>query len=103
MAGKTLFLLFFCIATTCSAAGRTSSTIVSIATPETYVVYPKDGSSNGQTSSISQLLRGFVDNASQITTSGDSDLGIDFWSLPLTSDNATTLQKNGNVRLVFGD
>ncbi len=66
----------------------------------TYVVYPKDGTNKGQTDTIAAQLKGFADPKS-IYTSSTKSFGINFWTLPLKSDQLKKVQENKDVSLCF--
>ncbi|KAF2103046.1 hypothetical protein NA57DRAFT_72031 [Rhizodiscina lignyota] len=84
----------------CSVTATTTTTTVSsTATASSYIVYPNDGTNTGQTDAITTLLGTFADTK-DIDTSDTKDYGINYWTLPLTSDNVTDLSKNSDIASV---
>lgn len=62
-----------------------------------YVVYSKDSTNKDQATAISNLLKDVVSDPKSISAHG-SDLGVAFWSAPLTPDNAKKVGADSNVR-----
>ena len=62
-----------------------------------YVVYSKDSTNKDQATAIGNLLRSVVSDPKSISVH-DSDLGVAFWSAPLTSGNAKKVGADSNVR-----
>lgn len=63
-----------------------------------YVVFAKNSSNETQTTAITNLLESVVSDPKNVSVHG-SDLGVAFWSAPLTSDNAEKVGADSNVRL----
>lgn len=63
-----------------------------------YVVYFKDSTNKDKTTAICNLLKGLVTDPNLISVH-DSDLGVAFWSAPLTSNNAKKVEADSNVSM----
>lgn len=61
-----------------------------------YVVYSKDSNNKDQATAIGSLLKDVVSDPKSISVH-DSDLGVAFWSVPLTPDNAKKVGADSNV------
>ncbi|KAL8871482.1 MAG: hypothetical protein Q9174_002693 [Haloplaca sp. 1 TL-2023] len=62
-----------------------------------YTVYPKNLEANDQAAAIDSLLKGLVDDQSEIRTT-EMDGHTVFWTAPLTSDAAEIVEQDPNVR-----
>lgn len=63
-----------------------------------YAVYAKDSTNKDQTTAIGDLLKSVVSDSTQISVH-DSDLGVAFWGVALTSDAAKKVEEDENVRI----
>ncbi|KAL8853327.1 MAG: hypothetical protein Q9221_001803 [Calogaya cf. arnoldii] len=64
-----------------------------------YVIYAKDSTNKDQTTAIGDLLKGVVSDSKNISVH-ESDLGVAFWGVPLTSDAAKKAGADSNVGAV---
>lgn len=62
-----------------------------------YVVYSKNSTNKDQAKAIGNLLRDAVSDPKSVSVH-DSDLGVAFWSVSLTPDNAKKVGADSNVR-----
>jgi hypothetical protein len=84
----------------CAVSGTatsTSTTVSSTARPTTYVVYPKDGTDQGQVDSISSQLKQLVSDPSSIYASDTETFGLNYWLLPLDSELANKVEAIADV------
>ncbi|KAI4207171.1 MAG: hypothetical protein LQ346_000749 [Caloplaca aetnensis] len=65
-----------------------------------YAVYAKDSTNKDQTTAIGDLLKSVVSDSTQISVH-DSDLGVAFWGVALTSDAAKKVEEDENVAAVI--
>lgn len=61
-----------------------------------YVVYAKNSTNKDQTTAITNLLKDLVSDEKNMSVHG-SDLGVAFWGVLLTSDDAKKVEADSNV------
>ncbi|KAH7120544.1 hypothetical protein EDB81DRAFT_914184 [Dactylonectria macrodidyma] len=84
-----------------SVTQTTSATETATGTPISHVVYPREGRNETLVGEIEAILVGLVDDSSKIYASDTTSLGLNFWRLPITIEQADELRKIEDVGSVM--
>lgn len=93
--------VYGCKVNDASATETTASTQSATETPVTYVVYPKEGRNSSMVAEVEAVLTGLVEEPAELYASNTNNLGLNFWTLPLTPDQADKLRKHASVSVNF--
>lgn len=66
--------------------------------PDNYVVFAKNSTDKDQTTAIGKLLESVVSDPKNISVHGSSHVGVSFWAVPLTAEDAEKVRADPNVR-----
>ncbi|KAF7546067.1 hypothetical protein G7Z17_g8691 [Cylindrodendrum hubeiense] len=64
------------------------------AIPVTYAIYPKEGRNSSMVAEVEAALTELVEEPTDLYASTTNSLGLNFWTLPLTPDQADKLRKH---------
>lgn len=84
-----------------SATETTTSVETATAAPFTFVVYPKEGRNSSMVAEVEAVLTKLVEEPGDLYASNTNSLGLNFWTLPLTPDQADKLRNHAGVSINF--
>ncbi|KAH7139640.1 hypothetical protein B0J13DRAFT_638583 [Dactylonectria estremocensis] len=84
-----------------SVTETTTAAETATGTPISHVVYPKEGRNETQVGDIEEILFSLVNDTSKIYASDTTSLGLNFWRLPITIEQADELRKVEDVGSVM--